>query len=218
MLLTFEELSRLTPKMSKSAGSIDVERYSAKGMEATIRELYAEEERQAQSVTYFDVFMSHSGQDARLNPANIIRIRDWLERTYKLSVYVDWIVDPLLDRTKVSAATAATLRRRMMQSDCLFYVTSQHYQSSVWMHWELGFKDGHLNRHKQIGRCAVLPVVEEASKTSTYKGTEYLELYPYVEKSPMLIQPGLILSAQVKSNSPNPVPYPSWVHNGRNPS
>ena len=147
----------------------------------------------------------------------ILRIRDWLEKTYLLTVYVDWIVDPLLDLTKVSAATAATLRRRMMQSDCLFYVTSQHYQSSVWMPWELGFKDGHLNRHKQIGRCAVLPVVEESSKRTAYKGTEYLELYPYVEVSASLIEPGLILSAQARSISPKPVTYRTWVGRGRDP-
>ena len=56
----------------------------------------------------FDIFLSHSVRDARV----ILGVRDWLT-SQNLSVYVDWIDDPELDRTAVSRATAARLREQM---------------------------------------------------------------------------------------------------------
>ncbi len=56
----------------------------------------------------FDVFLSHSSKDAEV----ILGIKLLLEGQ-GLSVYVDWIVDTQLDRTKVNAETAETLRDRM---------------------------------------------------------------------------------------------------------
>ena len=43
------------------------------------------------------------------------------------------------------------------------------------MPWELGFFDGFK------GKVAILPILENSN--SSYMGSEYLELYPYIDKA-----------------------------------
>src|SRR4051812_42152795 len=85
----------------------------------------------------FDVFLSHSIADARA----ISGVKSILERA-GLSVYVDWIDDPLLDRERVSYRSAEVLRGRMQQSSSLIFATSEASVGSKWMPWELGYFDG----------------------------------------------------------------------------
>jgi hypothetical protein len=92
-----------------------------------------------------------------------------------LSVYVDWIDDPALDRSKVTVETAAVLRERMKACSSLVYARSGNSSSSVWMPWELGYFDG-IKPHQ----VWILPLV--ANDDSEFKGQEYLGLYPPVEK------------------------------------
>ena len=95
----------------------------------------------------FDIFLSHSSLDAIVVLGLLL---DLTSMGYK--VYVDWIYDKLLDRSNVTAATAEQLRKRMRQSDSLFYATTEHAPGSKWMPWELGYKDGDNNL------VAILPV------------------------------------------------------------
>ncbi len=46
------------------------------------------------------------------------------------------------------------------------------------MPWELGYIDGHTNT------CAVNPVSRNTFAPDSYKGVEYLSLYPFVKKVP----------------------------------
>lgn len=117
----------------------------------------------------FDIFLSHSIKDAEF----VLGVMRILENTGKI-IYVDWVADPKLDRTNVTPLTATQLRRRMQQSDALFYVYSKNSSSSRWMPWELGYFDGHN------GNVAILPVVAEADR-ATFVGEEFLGLYPYVD-------------------------------------
>lgn len=119
--------------------------------------------------TTFDIFLSHS----RLDSDIVLGIKVILE-SMGHSVYVDWIDDPQLDRSRVTPATADRLRTRMRQSQSLFYVHSSNASTSRWMPWELGYFDGFM------GNVAILPVVASAGQT-TFHGEEYLGLYPYVD-------------------------------------
>lgn len=121
--------------------------------------------------TSFDVFLSHS----RLDAEAILGVKRILERAGK-SVYVDWIDDPQLDRSNVTAGTAEQLRRRMRQSRSLFYVHSGNAARSRWMPWELGYFDG-FN-----GNVAILPLVGVTNVTE-FRGEEFLGLYGYVDVS-----------------------------------
>ena len=121
----------------------------------------------------FDIFLSHSREDAIL----IKGLRDELT-DLGFRVYVDWIEDPQLDRSNVTADTAAQLRSRMRQAKCLLFATSEAAKKSVWMPWELGYMDGHQN-----SRVAIAPMVEDHQAGGEFKGQEYLGLYPYLDKT-----------------------------------
>lgn len=116
----------------------------------------------------YDVFLSYTTVDARV----IYGLKDDIEEM-GYSVYVDWI-DSALDRNDVSYRTASTLQKRMQRCKCLFFVTTENFEQSRWMIWELGYFDGYR------GRVAILPITKTAD--STYRGQEYLGLYPYVTK------------------------------------
>jgi hypothetical protein len=132
---------------------------------------------QAQSPTKtYDIFLSHSFQDAEL----ILGLKLKLEKDFGHSVYVDWVDDPQLDRSKVDAATAEALRIRMHRCKGLLYAATDNSAASKWMPWECGYFDG------KFGRSAILPITDYAK--SDYKGQEYLGVYPYVAENPILGQ------------------------------
>lgn len=124
----------------------------------------------------FDIFLSHSFDDKELILGITLTLEDM-----GYTIYVDWIHDRNLSRDKVTKETAQVLRQRMISSKSLFFATTSNSNSSKWMPWELGFKDGH-NR-----KAAILPVA--SSSMSSYTGQEYLGIYPYIQRAPTLAAP-----------------------------
>lgn len=120
--------------------------------------------------TEFDIFLSHSSEDADV----IAGIKAMLQRE-ALSVYVDWLEDPQLDRSRVTTATADQLRARMNHCRYLLYASSTASGRSKWMPWELGYFDG-----RRPGRVGILPLVR--SPGDSFSGQEYLGLYPTIER------------------------------------
>lgn len=129
----------------------------------------------------YDVFLSHSRLDADF----VLGLKLRLERE-GCSVYVDWIDDPALDRSKVSPETANQLRARMRSCKALLYACSLAASHSKWMPWELGYFDA------LRGKIAIVPV-SGVSGQSSFKGQEYLGLYPYVDEVKGTGIPGLRL-------------------------
>lgn len=117
----------------------------------------------------YDIFFSHSYKDAEVVLGIIQTIKD-----LGFSVYVDWIDDATLSRFSVTTETAFRLQVRMTNCSCLFYALSDNSRGSVWTPWELGFCDG-MKR-----KIAILPVSDTDAQTESYRGQEYLGLYPYV--------------------------------------
>lgn len=130
--------------------------------------LLAEHHRLSSSKPSFDIFLSHAREDETL-VLGVLGVLELLGYT----VYVDWVVDQQLDRTRVTAGHADLLRQRMRASRCLLYMTTVNSASSVWMPWELGYFDGH-----KPGQVAILPVLEEGR---IFHGQEFLGLYPAIE-------------------------------------
>ncbi len=128
----------------------------------------------------YDIFLSHAFTDAEL----ILGVKVKLEQ-YGHSVYVDWIDDPQLDRSEVTARTASRLRERMNCCRSLFYSTTESSSKSKWMPWECGYVDG-----KQ-GRSSILPLTDTG--VSIFKGQEYLGIYPYITEAPIKGQTKKIL-------------------------
>ena len=69
----------------------------------------------------FDVFLSHSIDDAEL----VLGVKELLEQE-GLKVYVDWDTDRHLSRNKVNKQTAELLRMRMNQSNSLIYIATDN--------------------------------------------------------------------------------------------
>ncbi|MEU4413924.1 toll-Interleukin receptor [Nocardia salmonicida] len=124
----------------------------------------------AEPVRQYDIFLSHSFKDALA----ILGLRELLMEQ-GLSVYVDWLDDPQLDRSQVSEGTANMLRYRMNNSKTLVFATSRASGASKWMPWELGYFDG----GKGSSNVAICPIETESS--GDFAGQEYLGLYKTVE-------------------------------------
>jgi hypothetical protein len=116
----------------------------------------------------FDIFLSHSKADEEV----ILGAKSMFEDK-GFSVYVDWIDDPHLDRSQVTAKTAGELRERMSQCKMLVYAHSLNSAASTWMPWELGYFDG------KTGKIGILPIA--TGSTLEFEGNEYLGLYPYID-------------------------------------
>lgn len=127
----------------------------------------------ASDTDVFDIFLSHRFLDAE----EVMTIVDDL-KAEGFSVYVDWQVDSKLDRGNVTKTTAQLLRKRMKQCRALLYVVSENSSTSKWMPWELGFMDARTDK------VAVVPVLDDTTSGSQYKGQEYLGIYPYIDKDP----------------------------------
>ena len=133
-------------------------------------QILSEQARAFDAAERYDIFLSHSFDDAEI----IYGVKKMIE-ALNLTVYVDWIEDAQLDRTKVTAKTAAVLRKRMKTCSSLVYAHSANSSSSAWMPWELGYFDG-IRPHQ----VWILPLV--SNYDSEFKDQEYLGLYPPVEK------------------------------------
>lgn len=152
-------------QLSQNYRLADFGRFS-KSASSMLSEAAAQQDLQ----TRFDVFLSHSFQDA-----DLILGAYQLLKTQGLDVYVDWIVDPHLDRVAVTSKTAERVRDRMRQSKTLIYAHSLNSGKSKWMPWELGYFDGFRSA------VAILPISETGG--GSLSGVEYLSLYPYIEVS-----------------------------------
>lgn len=139
-------------------------------VQKSARGILSEQARAFDAALHYDIFLSHSFDDAEV----IYGIKKMIE-ALSLSVYVDWIDDPKLDRTKVTVKSAAVLRERMKACSSLVYAHSANSSNSAWMPWELGYFDG-----MKPGQVWILPLV--ANYDSEFKEQEYLGLYPPVEK------------------------------------
>ena len=120
--------------------------------------------------TKFDIFISYN-----INDKEIIRgvYNELTEMGFK--VYVDFIIDPDLNRSNVTIDTAKKIRARLENSRSLIYAQSPNAAMSKWMPWELGVVDGHTKR------CAILPIF--TIETNNYSKQEYLKLYPVIKPS-----------------------------------
>ncbi len=115
----------------------------------------------------YDIFLSQTIRDAEI----VLGVYLYLtEKGYK--VFCDWIAAPEVDRSEVSPANAAFVRKMMGISDSLMFLDTQQADQSLWMCWELGWFDG------SNGKVCIVPVLR-ASKE--YRAREFLGLYPYLQ-------------------------------------
>ncbi|QSF36399.1 TIR domain-containing protein (plasmid) [Priestia megaterium] len=117
----------------------------------------------------YDIFLSHSFRDAEV----IHGLKLFIETMLDLTVYVDWIDDPELDRSQVSRDTADRLRDRMKNCRTLLIVYSENVPESKWVPWEVGYFDAYN------GNIASIPIAGNYTDSESFTGQEYLGLYSY---------------------------------------
>lgn len=115
----------------------------------------------------FDIFLSYN-----INDKNVVRGIYYELKRRGFNVYVDFIVDPLLDRKIVTKETAECIQNRLKHSKSLIYAQSSNAAMSKWMPWELGVVDGNTSK------CFIMPVQKAYEKN--YSRQEYLLLFPII--------------------------------------
>jgi hypothetical protein len=123
-------------------------------------------------------------------------------------VYVDWIIDPELERGNVTKETATKIRNRLNMSKTLLLAISENAAVSKWMPWELGYGDGHTRK------CAIIPVSDNIHPATSYKGFEYLSLYPFIKKQKNRIN---IDKLWVIEEANKYVVFDEWLNNNKTP-
>lgn len=150
---------------AKNASSLKVRSYQ------NARDILRDDVKKFHRFNSYDIFLSHTFSDSEL----VLGVKELLEdRGY--SVYVDWIEDPHLDRSNVTKEVAQYIRDRIRTCKSLVFATSDNSSRSKWMPWELGYFDGY-----RPGKVSILPLLE--TESSTFKGQEYLSLYPIMGKN-----------------------------------
>ncbi len=149
----------------------------------------------------YDLFISHSFKDKNL----VIGLKHLFEKAgYK--VYIDWVDDVQLDRSRVNESTAITIKNRMKICKALVYVSTVNTPSSKWCPWELGLGDGMLNK------VCILPVMK-----NNYKGQEYLSLYPYLEYANYANKNVKDFWLYDQNDSEKYILLKSWIKEGKRP-
>jgi hypothetical protein len=140
-----------------------------KSFDEARRELRDAASKGIKSRDQFDIFLSHRYLDAK----EVLALKTIIE-LFGLTVYVYWIDSPEISQAEVTKETAASLREVMRRSSSLLYAWSENASESRWMPWELGYSDG------VHGRVAIIPVTDQQTSSESFKGQEYLGIYPYL--------------------------------------
>src|SRR4051812_30445374 len=106
--------------LSSARGAAAARGFSRAGAELEMRKAAT-----APITTNYDIFLSHSSEDADV----VAGVNFLLERE-GVTVYVYWAEGDQTNR--VTAATAARLRARMQRCGALIYLSSQASPSSKW--------------------------------------------------------------------------------------
>lgn len=116
------------------------------------------------------VFVSHKHSDL----ADLKGLLGYLEQNYNVKVYID-SQDPSMPK-KTSDETALIIRERIKQCDRFILLASNDAIESKWCNWELGYGDA----QKFPNYIALFPLKQKFSSDASYKGSEYMTIYPYI--------------------------------------
>lgn len=116
------------------------------------------------------IFLSHKHDDLE----DLKDIIGFLKDKYDVKVYID-SRDPTLP-TETNGKTAESIKRRIQQCDRFILLATNGAIDSKWCNWELGFGDAHRFKDK----IALFPLKPSGSLDYTYKGTEYMSIYPFI--------------------------------------
>ena len=115
------------------------------------------------------VFLSHSHHDKAL----IVKAKTFFENL-GISIYVDWADETMPEKT--NGITAQKIKRQIYKNDKFVLLATNSAITSKWCNWEVGIGDSYKLSSRKI---ALLPLAENSG---TWNGSEYLQIYPRIEK------------------------------------
>lgn len=116
------------------------------------------------------VFISHKHDDLE----DLKGVLGFLQQTYGVKVYID-SQDPTMPKV-TSAETALNIKKRIKQCDKFILLATNGAIESKWCNWELGYGDS----QKFQEHIALFPMKPEGAYDFEYKGSEYMNIYPYI--------------------------------------
>lgn len=119
------------------------------------------------------VFISHKHDELD----DLKGVLGFLQTKYNVKVYID-SQDSSMPKT-IDAQTAKNLKDRIKRCNKFIFLATNGAVESKWCNWELGFGDA----QKFKDHIAVLPMKPKGSYDSSYRGAEYLSIYPYIHFS-----------------------------------
>lgn len=126
----------------------------------------------SQNTSTTSVFLSHSHHDKAL----IIQVKTFFENL-GISIYVDWADETMPEKT--NGITAQNIKRQIRENDKFVLLATNSAITSQWCNWEVGIGDSYKLSSRKI---ALLPLAEN---NGTWNGSEYLQIYPRIEKGPL---------------------------------
>lgn len=119
------------------------------------------------------VFISHKHEDLE----DLKGVLGFLKREYNVEVYID-SQDPAMPKV-TSAETAYNIKKRIDQCDKFILLATNNAIESKWCNWELGYGDA----RKFKKNIALFPIKPKGALDSKYKGSEYMDIYPFISYS-----------------------------------
>lgn len=129
-----------------------------------------------------------------------------------VDIYVDWMDDEMPAYTNVE--TAIRLKDKIKISNKFILVATENAINSKWCNWELGLGDA----AKYIDHIALFPI---NSTLQSFKGSEYLKIYPHIEfedgnhqyLSGLFIPKGYYVKIPLNNGNLDLVPLKEWLAN-----
>lgn len=116
------------------------------------------------------VFISHKHDDLD----DLKGLIGFLEKMYSVKAYID-SKDPSMPK-KTSGETAKNIKNRIIKCNKFILLATNSAVESKWCNWELGYGDAQKYREN----IALFPMKSEGASNSEYKGSEYMQIYPYI--------------------------------------
>jgi len=124
----------------------------------------------SESSSKTSIFLSHSHYDRAL----IAQAKTFFENL-GISIYVDWADETMPEKT--SGITAQKIKNQIRKDDKFVLLATDNAIASKWCNWEVGIGDTYKLSSDKL---CILPL---ADNRLTWKGNEYLQIYPRIEES-----------------------------------
>jgi len=129
----------------------------------------------SKSTATTSIFLSHSHHDK-----DVVEQAKIFFENLGISIYVDWADETMPERT--NGVTASKIKNQIINiNDKFILLATNNAIDSKWCIWEVGIADPFKLPNKKL---AILPL---ADNSGTWKGNEYLQIYPRIERNPTKI-------------------------------